>query len=223
MKSTKLFVAAVMLAVCTSASAQFMNTSSSITSVGSNSSADAYNVLYFEYDPMTLKFDVDNSEDMDFTSFGIGFTHGTSISANHPLFLETGLALNLTNWSDSDDDVDYSVKLFSAKVPVNFVYKYNIPNSEFSLAPYAGLSLRYNFSGTLKGEYYNGEKKVDLFDKKDMDSNSATWKRFQIGWQIGCKLVYNKAIFGLSYGSDFSEIMKKGKFSTTSLSLGFLF
>lgn len=57
---------------------------------------------------------------------------------------------------------------------------------------------------------------------KDMGGTDATWNRFQIGWQIGLNARFNsKFLLGLSYGTDFSEIHKKGKIKTTSITIGY--
>ena len=69
-----------------------------------------------------------------------------------------------------------------------------------------------------------GGADYDLFSKKDMGSSSATWKRFQIGWQIGVKARLSRQFqLGVSYGSDFNEIAKKTKIATTSVNIGYTF
>lgn len=132
------------------------------------------------------------------------------------------------DYSDDDFDMTEKVAMFSIKVPVNLVYRYNLPNSNISLCPFAGVTLRYNLSGKLKYEFEDEEEDEDydfnLFDKDDMGSKDETWKRFQIGWQIGAKAIFNnKVSLAVSYGSDFSEIVKKTKVKTTTISLGFVF
>jgi len=76
-------------------------------------------------------------------------------------------------------------------------------------------------------DYYDEDElsqEYNLFDKSDMDSSDATWKRLQVGWQIGVNARFSgKFMVGLSYGSDFSEIRKKVKVNTTSISLGYCF
>lgn len=121
-------------------------------------------------------------------------------------------------------------------------YAFAIPNSKITIAPYAGLNLRLNLFGNRKIEvdgldaYYDEDEfwemmedeygikeEANLFDKDDMGHKDATWKRFQIGWQIGVNVDFQKAYLGLSYGSDFSEIVKDSKLKTTSITLGFKF
>ena len=66
-------------------------------------------------------------------------------------------------------------------------------------------------------------KKKNNFDKKDTGSKDSQWKRFQMGWQIGIGLNYNKLYVGVSYGKDITELCKKTKLSTTSITLGYNF
>ena len=127
-----------------------------------------------------------------------------------------------------DYDAEQKFSMFSFKIPVNLLYKFDIPNSTVSLMPHAGINLRYNLSAKMKytyeDYYYDESKEVDLFDKKDMGSDKATWNRFQLGWQIGVKARFGQSfLVGVSYGSDFSEIAKKTKISTTTISLGYAF
>ena len=127
--------------------------------------------------------------------------------------------------------------MFSAKVPVSLTYVWDLPNSSISLAPFAGVDFRFNAFGSMNTEKnmksgYTiddddwednfGKIKKDVFDKKDMGDEDATFKRFQIGWHIGLNAYFNKQYYvGISYGSDFSEIRKKTKVNTTSITLGF--
>lgn len=151
---------------------------------------------------------------------------------------------------DEDDlksicDPEMKFYMFSAKVPINLVYNWQLPNSNISIAPFAGITLRYNFYGKEEFKYnWNsdfemywkkvygkqgferdyGDKESNIFDKDDMGSSDATWKRFQIGWQIGVNARFsNQFLVGVSYGSDFSEIYKKAKINTTSITLGYCF
>lgn len=147
-----------------------------------------------------------------------------------------------------EDKVDPEQKynMLSLKVPVSIMYDWKINNSNVHIAPFAGITMRYNIFGNKKMEYnfnsdykkklieeYGGkrdfeeefsEKSLDLFDKKDMGSKDATWNRFQFGWQLGVNARFNdKFLIGASYGSDFSEICKKAKISAWSIQLGYTF
>lgn len=142
---------------------------------------------------------------------------------------------------DDLDDLEKYMKpelkfsMFSVKMPINVVYAFQIPNSTITLLPYVGATMRYNISGkrefewhlTSKGKDTFGNLKdqdQDVFDKDDMGGSSETWNRFQFGWQLGVKARFNDAfLLGISYGKDFSEIAKKSKISTISISAGFTF
>ena len=73
-------------------------------------------------------------------------------------------------------------------------------------------------------EYYGLQESRSLFDEDDMGDKDYTWKRFQIGWQIGVNArISNSFLLGVSYGTDFSEIVKDGKMKTTSVTVGYCF
>ena len=118
--------------------------------------------------------------------------------------------------------------MVSMKVPVNLIYEIAIPNSDVSIDPFVGLSLRGNVFGKLKYKYagYDGETDIDIFDKKDMDKylDSDPAKRFQNGWQAGARVKFaGKFFISASYGNDFSEIFEDVKIHTTTVSLGVCF
>lgn len=138
------------------------------------------------------------------------------------------------------------INILSAKVPLSLAYAFHIPETNLSLIPYVGLDIRYNIMGKANVKYnltsaginqlkqngYTqqrmddafGDKKLDLFDKKDMGSDAATWKRFQVGWHIGLNArINNKFLIGASYGTDFSEIAQKVKIHTATLMVGYCF
>lgn len=229
MKQIKLFATAVMMAVSMSASAQFTNGGSSSSSSTNN---EGWSTIWVEWNPSTLKFDAKNADNESFTGLSLGYSQAFSIIQSQPLFLEAGLGVQYSFKTmdgedfgfDEDDEVEVKFNMFSVKVPVNLLYKFDIPNSSVSLMPHIGANLRYNLSGKMKAEGEDDSEEVDLFDKDDMGSSKATWKRFQIGWQAGVKARFGQNfLVGVSYGSDFSEIAKKTKVGTTSITLGYTF
>ncbi|MDE7118066.1 MAG: PorT family protein [Bacteroidaceae bacterium] len=223
MKRIKFFAVAACLAISSGAYAQFTNSSSHSSSANVNT--DEWSTIWVEYNPMNLEYDTKGADDQSLTGFSAGYSRAFSLSQSAPLFLEAGLGLQYANFSESLDEYyeDYEMKfsMWSVKAPVNLLYNFAIPNSSISLAPFAGITLRYNVSGTLKYETDDDSEKCNIFDKGDMEE---AWKRFQIGWQIGVKARFGQNFMaGLSYGSDFSEIAKKTKLQTTSLTIGYTF
>ena len=235
MKSIKVFATAAMLAVGMSASAQFSGGgSSSSSTVDTN----GWSSLWVEWNPSSFKYDVKNADNQSFTGLSVGYSQAFNVLPSKPLFVEAGLGLQYSFYKEDlgdgydyyydDYDAEQKFSMFSFKIPVNLLYKFDIPNSTVSLMPHAGINLRYNLSAKMKytyEDYYDDESaEVDLFDKKDMGSDKATWNRFQLGWQIGVKARFGQSfLVGVSYGSDFSEIAKKTKISTTTISLGYAF
>lgn len=221
MIKVRLIAVVALLFVCGTSFAQFTNSSSSAVSTASN---NEWNTFWMEWNPSSIE--PSKGDDQSFTGFSVGFSKAFSISSSTPLFIEGGLGVQYSFYTEEDDeDIEEKFNMFSLKAPVSLVYRYNLPNSNTSLCPFAGVTLRYNLSAKMKyvDEDEDYEEKLNLFDKDDMGSKN-TWKRFQVGWQIGAKAIFNDKIsLAVSYGSDFSEIAKKLKVKTTSVSLGFLF
>ena len=252
MKALKTIAAALLLTVSTGASAQSASSSS-----GSNSgNNEGWSSVWAEYGISKITNDWDSDLDRDFNAVSIGFSKAFGLSKNQPLFVEAGLGFQYSFYSETtdvpnhegiyDDDRydeyplpgNYKTKfnMFSLKIPVNLIYKYDFPNSSFSIAPFVGVALRYNFSGKVKFENIDDDYDEDeydedpncdfnLFDKKDMRKcGMNVWKRFQIGWNIGVKAMYkNKYSIGVAYASDFSEISKKCKISSFNISAAYHF
>lgn len=251
MKSFKLFAAGLFMTVSIATSAQ------STTPKETTALANGWNTVYFQWNPSS--FVPEKGDDQSFTGLSLGWSKAFSLSTTTPLFLETGVGLQYSFYSEEDDEdfyipmsydfsyegtltTKYKYNGWGLKVPIHLMYRWDIPNSNISLVPFAGINFRYNLSGKLKTEYaiymdnfgdLDEEELEDLgfedvdynvFDKKDMGGSKNTWKRFQIGWELGVKARFNeKFLVGVSYGSDFSEISKKVKIHTTSITLGYCF
>lgn len=240
MKSLKIFATGALLAISLCASAQSKTTIPNEWQTG-----------YFQWNPST--FVPKKGDDQSFTGLSLGWSKAFSISQTHPLFLEAGVGLQYSFYSEDESETERidgeRVKVtltekyngLSMKVPVHLLYAWDIPNSKVQLIPFVGLNLRYNFSGKIKYEWDASvggytldaddleeagfeDQDYNVFDKDDMGGSKNTWKRFQIGWELGVKARFNqKYLLGISYGSDFSEIAKKVKIHTTSITLGYCF
>ncbi len=214
MKKMKLIVMAMLLACTTSSFAQ---------------DTTPWKGVRVSYDYTMASIDYEGADDKNFNGATVSYVHAFNIVKNMPLFVETGAGLSFASYSDSEEGEGYkeewSTNLFSAKIPVNLVYKFNI-NDQFTLRPYTGFYLRANISGKEKtewsGEGDSGDESSNLFDEDDMGKDG-TWNRFQFGWQIGTTLDYKQYNIGINYGLDFNEIAEKTKTSSLSVVFGYNF
>ena len=176
--------------------------------------------IYVQYNPMTLKIDYSGADDQNFNGFTIGYNHTVASFESSNLSIEVGGALLYSRWSDSENGVDASVNLWALKVPASLVYNWKV-SDVVSIKPYAGLNLRFNISAKGIEEDDYDKEKYNLMDKKDMGDKEDTWGRVQFGWHIGANIEFKNTWFlGVSYGSDFTELCKKRKFSTVSITAG---
>ena len=226
-----------------------------------------HNSFYVQYNSFGVGEFADVLDDMDAESeklngIGVGFNKAFSVTSSIPLFIEVGAGLNYA-WAkiydeeEKDDcyicEDEYAVTYKTSSqhlmvnVPVNLMYKFQIPNSSITLEPYVGLNLKGHILGRMKSKYtYEAccdevedvfeETLEDMdeddlvsnyFDKDDMGGKKYVATRFNIGWQIGANVDFGKAFVGISYGSDFNKFLKSGKdewkYSALNVSLGLLF
>lgn len=233
MKNLKSILTMGLLFVSTAGFAQFANNGGH--SRGSSvltKNTDGYSRIYFGYNPTSVSYDgkTDDSDVEDFTLNGImfGYTKGISLSQNMPLFLETGARFTygfksktLSLGDDGDEKIE--TKAMNIVVPVNLSYKFSFSENDFSLSPFVGVTLKGNILGKQKWVDEDDSVENDFFDKEDMEGKDNTWKRFQVGWQIGANVDYKSLSVGLHYGSDFSELAKKVNSSNWAITLGYSF
>lgn len=160
-----------------------------------------YNTFYIQYDAISL-------DELSLNGIGLGWNATGSISKSIPLFAEIGIRAQYA--FGSENDVDYN--MYSVAIPLSIGYHYQVSDA-FALAPYAGLNVRY---------YLGGKADAGDYDFKLFDSDEADWKAFAFGWQIGVKGVFNKFSLGISYGTDFTEMVEDAdKIGSLQITLGF--
>lgn len=217
------------------------STSFDLTSVKTS----GWNRIFISYNPSKVKIDIDDADDIDFKGFQVGYLRGFSLTKKVPLYLEAGVAFQYRSNKDEDsyegETYTTKYKMMSLNIPVNLLYRFNF-NDDFSISPYFGLDFRFNLSAKYESEwsyegdydygYYDDEesnkREIDLLDEDDVEKNGwnkkdDTWGRFQAGWHIGVGLDYRFLHVGVEYGTDFSELCKKTKLSTTSITVGLNF
>ncbi len=228
MKLLKNLMLVAIMALAVQAQAQFTNGSGTSTT---NSDVRSYNRFSVSYNNTGVSANK-NAGDFDFSLNGVGleYTHGFSLSSEHPVFIEFGVKARYSLGSYEDDDYeDYSEKyqFLTAIVPLNITYSFAV-SENVSIAPFAGLNFKAHILGKQKWEDEEEDSKwYNVFDKEDMGGKDYTYNRFQLGWQVGVGARFEKYYLGLSYGTDFLKIYKHKKASINTgdfvLSLGYCF
>lgn len=227
-------ILAGMLAVATSASAQFAQTGNASNSVVDT---ENYDRITLSFNPQTISPDYDGADSYSMTGISLGYTHGFSISKSHPLFVEVGARLNYS-FKSEDGKIYYycyeceeieseegtaKYSYMSLAVPVNIAYKFAVGN--VFITPFTGITLKANILSTTSYELDDSDidlEDVNNFDKDDVGKDGQ-WKRFQIGWQIGAGVDIKDYYVGLHYGLDFSELAKKVNSSNWAITIGYNF
>ena len=211
------------------ASAQFVNSGNTNTSVGSKNSISSmstenYSRFYVSYNLLKINWE-DNQSEMEeavplTSSLTAGYLYASSLTNQVPLFLEYGANFQ---YSFGKED-DYSLNMYSVNIPINFAFKFQF--KDVSLTPYVGVNCRVNVAGSAKPK--KGDS-INIFDKDDMGGSDNTPKRFQAGINFGIGFSYKAIYLGVGYISDFSKIYNNddadmvGKIGTTTLTVGINF
>ena len=162
----KLFLAVALLATSMVASAQFAagNGGGSMSS----SSASEHASFFVQYNSFGVGEYADYLDDIDaenekLNGFSVGFNKAFSVTSSVPLFVEVGAGLTYAwaKFSDEEDSrdcyygcgnkYDMSGKSVSQhlmiNVPVNLMYKFQLPNSSVTVEPYVGINLKGHILG----------------------------------------------------------------------------
>lgn len=168
-----------------------------------------YNRIYIGYTPIMATDD--DMWDDTFHGLNVGYTKGLSLNGNVPLYLEVGANVQFNMYSEEEYDYahDLTMTFLQAQIPVNVTYLFPLGDSGITLAPYAGLSAKFNILGKQKLENPdNGNShEVDFFSKDDLGDDTA--KRFQVGMQLGANITFGENWnLGIGYQRDLTSYME---------------
>lgn len=219
----KTLALACAMAFATPAFAQFTTGGTSHSMSGAADAENAsYNMVGISYTNMTLS--PKHGDDMGLNGFSFNYLRGISLSQNLPIYLEVGGKLSAGFHSESfdiydDEYIDQTDVLVSLSVPVNFAWRFGITD-KFAIKPYVGINFKVNVFGQTSMSYDDDSESYNWFDKDDMGES---YNRFQFGWHIGAGFQFSKCCIGVSYGTDFSKIVKNVNTGTLDLTLSYCF
>lgn len=236
-----LFVVVTMLMVSVVASAQFMNAggSSSSSGVGSSfggeSAPSQFNTFSFSYHPMKMIAEYGKESDSEsMNGFSFQWNTNKKVVQSVPLYVGYGVGVQYSFYKDEEDDdyfeVETATRFLSAKIPVDFLYRFDVPSTNVTILPYVGLDAVVHILGkiTMTASYEDEEESesYSFFDKDDMGDD--TYRRFNIDWHIGAKLMFNgKWFLGAAYEGQVLKLYSKNKssigFGQANLSVGLVF
>ncbi len=222
MKTIKLSLGIVLLALGSTAKAQFAN---STTAVGTRQKSlatmvtnDCSNYNRFNFSYSTLKLSEFGLEDT-YPGFRFGWTGGYSVVETVPFFLETGVDFSF-NTKVLEEDKYSKEKSTTASliVPLQLAYKLSFQNGAY-ISPYTGFHFKVNVLGkdTETSYHYDETESYNWFDE-----DYGSYRRFQMGWRIGGNIGYKAFNFNVGYMLDFIPLCKEGgeKIKTSSVHVG---
>ena len=232
MKKFYFFLVIAMMAVATSASAQFVQSGANNQSSNNNQSGnffsqmstDNYSRIYFGYNPTKIKWEDYQSElEKEFPmkhGISLGYIYGANVVDSLPLYVEFGGNFQYSFGKEEigDDYESYKLKLnmYSLNVPVNLAFRFGFNDNKVEITPYLGLNFRVNLAGNMKLEYeieddyydesYSDSTDVKLFDDSDEEMGDSAFKRFQVGFNVGVNFAFSGFNIGVGYTTDFNKI-----------------
>lgn len=218
MKNLRLIFAIGMMAVSTAVFAQ--------------SDVERYNRFEVSYNHIRIDDDLSLMNIMDaydkMNGFSGGYIHGFRLFESSPLFFETGFRLSYAyGENDLKDDEkkvgEEQIQTFAVVVPVNLAYQFS-DNGDFSLTPFAGITIKGNILAEYDAEIGGDKYHVDLFNSIDDEEDAGVSARhFQFGWNCGLNVNYKNYSLGLTYSSDITRLAKNIKSYSYSVSVGYTF
>ncbi|MBO5801072.1 MAG: hypothetical protein J6R16_02220 [Alistipes sp.] len=249
MKKFYFFLVIAMMAMATSASAQFVQSGANNQSKNDNQrgnffsqmSTDNYSRIYVGYNPTKIKWE-DNQSELEKLfplkhGVSLGYIYGANVVDSLPLYLEFGgnfqYSFGKEEIEDDYESIKYKLNMYSLNVPVNLAFRFGFNDNKVEITPYLGLNFRVNLAGNMKTEYeieddYYGESysesiEVKLFDDSYEEMSDSAFKRFQVGFNVGVNFAFSGFNIGVGYTTDFNEISYDGKLGVTTISVGFAF
>ncbi|MCQ2075014.1 MAG: hypothetical protein MJY77_07515 [Bacteroidaceae bacterium] len=151
-----------------------------------------FNTLSFSYHP--IKYELNG--------FSLEWNRNIKVSKSTPLYFGYGLGIQYSSSHRSD-------RLLSARIPLEFLYRINIPNTKIAIAPYAGFDAIVYLFGQYDGYDFTHSKKN---------------RRINIDWHIGAKFIFNNKWFlGAAYESQIMKFNEYSNISQANISIGLLF
>ncbi len=212
-----LSIAATMLFICSSVSAQENSQGSVVspaTEVSSKEEFPDWSNVNIQWNPSALVPEKGSSN--SFTGLSIGLESCQSFTSKKasPFYGEFGIGFQYS--FDSANGADFS--MYAAKLNVGVGYAINIPSAPISLMPHAGIGYSWIFSAKTK---VSGTT-IDHFNEDDMGGEDYKWDNMPIGWYAGLKAnICNKLVIGATYGMDFTKITKGTRIRTITISVGY--
>lgn len=187
-----------------------------------NSEAESvFNTLEVAYSPTTMNVNFGIDLKFKLNSIAAEWSQARALPLGFPLYVHYGVGLQYTMGKMEIFASDSKLNILSAKVPVNLMYVFEIPNTNLSLMPYAGLNSRCNILAQSKdkeGLDDSGQEKIvttDLLSKDDMGNEP--FNRFVFGWQVGAKVSYDRFLLGIGYEGPVSNFYKAEEGLTVSM------
>ena len=206
MKKISFILVAALMMCGASAKAQSVNDEKAFSTIG------------LSYSPSV------DSDNIGYTSaLTAEWSRITAGSDGKTMRLQYGAALQyaLRKYSKDDGNTTY----LTAKIPVNAVYAFNIPDADVMVLPYAGLNVQGHLLAVENYTVTYSDGTVETRKRDYFDQGDDSYGRFGLGCQFGVKAICGKHLVGVGYESPLTEMYGENNFKMrhVSFSFGFVF
>ena len=150
--------------------------------------------------------------------FAVEYNYGVKPIRKIGLYFETGLKATCTFAKDAfvvyvdDMAMDGPFRYFSISIPLNFKYKFNIPNSHLTICPFAGFYYKRNVVAKQENswseiDFIAGSMPSYLEEGVYVVEDYLKYQKNQIGWQVGLSLEYKNYNISGYYSRDFRSVV----------------
>ena len=122
---------------------------------GQDTKNDTWNSVWLQWNPMKTHSDYAEFNKIKATGFTAGFSKTFKVCQKLPIFASLGIGAQYAYSKDTKlkSSNEYQnlyrtdkYRALSAKVPVQIMYKYNIPNVPLAVIPFFGIHGKFNIS-----------------------------------------------------------------------------
>lgn len=218
MKHTNIIIAAMLLIVCQTASAQYdydydeygnprYARSQYRYNNYSNDFEDGWCSTYLKYSPLQLTSSAKGVDNKTFHSVTFGVSYDYQLS-DSPFYVDAAFETTGAWFSKRySGGTKYSMDIYYSKIPINLAFRLNITEG-FAIVPYGGANIKWNIYGEEREkDEFGYTQKWRLFD--DDYTYDDDYNRFQLGYQAGVKLLIgNSFSIGASWEADLTNFCK---------------
>lgn len=153
-------------------------------------------------------------------AISISYERANSVSSI-PLYVGYGLGLQYGFKNEKDGGYKYATNFLSFRVPVEVMYKLNIPGTALSVIPSLGFDPVLYVLGNQVVSHDGNKQSENIF------GGNREMRRFNLDWHVAARVMYSQIFLGIGYESPIVAFYNKDNTSIgirqVNISVGYCF